>query len=212
MPVNRPKDDPHFQPEWQGSDPAIVGDAVITTDTDGFVTSLNPIAESLTGWTHVEAAGVSLENIFKIVHPETRTTIESPTVRALREGVIVGLPDQTVLIAKDGKEYPIGPIDHSATPIRNDQGELTGAVLVFRDVTYIRIQDRKVRTALAYAQSIIATLREPFLVLDKNLRVRTANRTSGTYHACGRCSMRFCPTMIPSTTTTWKWTSRRLAR
>jgi PAS domain S-box-containing protein len=83
-----------------------LGDAVITTDGEGMVTSLNSVAESLTGWNQAEAAGDSLKNIFKIVDPETRTTVESPTVRALRDGVNVGLPNHTLLIAKDGKEHP----------------------------------------------------------------------------------------------------------
>ena len=165
------------------SNPNSVGDAVITTDTEGMVTSLNPVAAYMTGWNQAEAAGVSLENVFKLVHPETRTNIESPTVRALREGVNVGLPNHALLIAKDGKEHPIGPIDHSATPIRNDSGELTGAVLVFRDVTELRRQERAVQVALAYAENIIATLREPFVILDKSLRVKTANRTFyATFH------------------------------
>lgn len=159
------------------SNPDSVGDAVITTDTEGMVTSLNPVAESMTGWNHAEAVGASLKNVFRIVNTVTRTTIESPTVRALRDGVNVGLANDALLIAKDGKEHPIGLIDHSATPIRNDLGELTGAVLVFRDVTELRRQERAVQVALAYAENIIATLREPFVILDKSLRVKTANRT-----------------------------------
>src|SRR5471030_2690587 len=167
----------HFEPEWFRVALANIGDAVITTDTEGRVTFLNPVAESLTGWTQDEAAGVSLANVFKIVHPETRKTVESPTIRALRDGVNVGLPTRSLLIAKDGTERPIGPIDDSAAPIRNDQGELAGVVLVFRDITELCRQERAVQAALAYADKIIATLREPFVVLDTNLRVKTANRS-----------------------------------
>ncbi len=94
---------------------------MIATDTEGRVKFLNPVAESLTGWTQNEAAGVSLEKVFKIVNQKTRQTVESPTVRALRDGVIVGLANHTLLIAKDGSERPIGPVDDSAAPIRNDQ-------------------------------------------------------------------------------------------
>lgn len=166
----------HFRPEWCRVTLASVGDAVITTDTEGRVTFLNSVAESLTGWTQDKAAGVSLESVFKIVNPETRKTIESPTVRALRECVNVGLANNTLLIAKDGTERPIGPIDDSAAPIRNDQGELAGVVLVFRDFTEHYRQERAVQAALAYAENIIATLREPFVVLDKTLRVKTAKR------------------------------------
>ena len=156
--------------------PAIIGDAVITTDVEGRITSLNPIAEVLTGWTQAEAVSRSLESVFKIVDSETRKTVESPTVQALHEGVTVGLTNHTLLITKDGRELPIGPVDHSAIPIRNDHGELTGAVLVFRDITYLFIQERRIRAALAYADNIIETLREPFLVLDNSFRVKSANQ------------------------------------
>ena len=177
MPVTRPEDALLFRPEWSRATLASIGDAVITTDIEGRVTFLNPVAQSLTGWTQDEAAGVSVETVFNIVHPETRTRVESPTVRALREGVNVGLANRTLLIAKDGTELPIGPIDDSAAPIRNDKGELAGVVLVFRDITELCRQERAVQVALKYADNIIATLREPFIVLDKSLRVKTANRT-----------------------------------
>ena len=183
MPEPKPENALLFRPEWNRATLASICDAVITTDAEGRVTFLNPVAQSLTGWTQDEAAGVSVETVFKIVHPETRMIVESPAVRALREGVNVGLTNRTLLIAKDGSELPIGPIDDSAAPIRNDKGELAGVVLVFRDITELCRQERAVRNALAYAENIISTLREPFLVLDKNLRVRTANRAFyNTFH------------------------------
>ncbi|HET9788816.1 MAG TPA: PAS domain S-box protein, partial [Pyrinomonadaceae bacterium] len=151
-----------------------IGDAVITTDTKGRVTFLNPVAETLTGWKQEEAIGVPLERVFKIVNEETRRTVENPAYRALREGVVVGLANHTLLIAKDGTEHPI---DDSAAPIRHANGEIAGVVLVFRDVSERRRQERLVQDGLNYCENIIATLREPFLVLDKNLRVRMANRS-----------------------------------
>lgn len=177
MPESRPEDALLFRPEWSRATLASIRDAVITTDTEGRVTFLNQVAQSLTGWTQEEAAGVSVELVFKIVHPETRTTVESPAVRALREGVNVGLTNRTLLIAKDGRELPIGPIDDSAAPIRNEKGELAGVVLVFRDITELCRQERAVEVALAYADKIISTLREPFVVLDTSLRVKSANRS-----------------------------------
>ncbi len=177
MPAPRPEDALLFRPEWSRVALASIADAVITTDTLGRVTFLNPVAQSLTGWTQDEAAGVSVETVFKIVHPDTRMIVESPAVRALREGVNVGLTNRTLLIAKDGSELPIGPINDSAAPIRNDKGELAGVVLVFRDITELCRQERAVQVALAYAEKIILTLREPFMVLDTNLRVKSANRS-----------------------------------
>ncbi|MCA1588881.1 MAG: PAS domain S-box protein [Acidobacteria bacterium] len=118
---------------------ASIGDAVITTDTEGRVTNLNQVAESLTGWKDIDAIGESLETVFQIVSETGRQTVENPAFRALREGRIVGLANHTVLIAKDGTEHPI---DDSAAPIRCKDGEIVGCVLVFRDVAEQRAASR----------------------------------------------------------------------
>jgi PAS domain S-box-containing protein len=120
------------QKEWLRVTLASIGDAVITTDTNGDVTFINPVAEALTGWLASEAAGQPLTRVFHIINEQTRRHVESPAVRALRDGVVVGLANHTVLIAKDGVERPI---DDSAAPIRKATGEVAGVVLVFRDVT-----------------------------------------------------------------------------
>ncbi len=176
MPDPRLEEASPFKMDWLLSHSASVGDAVITIDTAGLVTSLNLVAEALTGWSQTDAVGIALKKIFKIVNTVTRTIIESPTIRAVRDGVNVELPKHTLLIAKDGKEYPIGSVGHSATPIRNNLGVLTGSVLVFRDISEINRQERAIQIALDYAENIIETLREPFLVLDNNLQIKTANR------------------------------------
>jgi PAS domain S-box-containing protein len=149
-----------------------IGDAVITTDRNGIVTFLNSMAQSLTGWTQEDAAGKPLDAVFKIVSEESRRTVENPATRALREGVVVGLANHTVLITKNGTARPI---DDSAAPIRNDKGEITGVVLVFRDISERRRQEQRAQDALSYAESIIATMREPFVVLDQKLCVKSAN-------------------------------------
>ncbi|CAN5720038.1 hypothetical protein BH09MYX1_BH09MYX1_00470 [soil metagenome] len=109
-----------------------IGDAVIVTDAEGRVELLNPVAQALTGWTPEEATGKLLPNVFRIVNEYTRQPVDNPALRALQEGVVVGLANHTLLVAKDGKERPI---DDSAAPIRSAEGALFGAVLVFRDVT-----------------------------------------------------------------------------
>ena len=171
-----PEDVFHHQPEWNRATLAHIGDAVIATDADGRITFLNPVAETLTGWTLKDAAGVSSEEVFKIVDGENRQAIESPAIRALQNGVIVGLEQKTVLLAKDGTERPIGPVDDSAVPIRNHQGELAGVLLVFRDISELDLKEKHLQDALTYADNIIATMREPFVVLDSSLRIKTANR------------------------------------
>lgn len=111
---------------------ASIGDAVISTDAEGRVTFLNNVAESLTGWSLADARARPLPEIFHIVNEHSRKEVENPAIRALREGVIVGLANHTVLIARDGTERPI---DDSAAPICDSAGETIGSILVFRDVS-----------------------------------------------------------------------------
>jgi PAS domain S-box-containing protein len=160
------------QPEWLRATLSSIGDAVIATDTSGNITFLNPVAQALTGWTLDAAIGVPLTTVFQIVNEETRHTVENPVTRALREGV-VGVANHTLLIAKDGRERPI---DDSAAPIRNGNAEVAGVVMVFHDVTDRRQQERALKGSLIYFENIVQSLREPFLVLDHQLRVRSANR------------------------------------
>jgi len=121
---------------------ASIGDAVITTDLAGCVTNMNAVAESLTGWTTAEAMGQLLDAVFRIVNETTRKTVENPVFRALKEGLIVGLANHTVLIAKDDTERPI---DDSAAPIRCKEGEVVGCVLVFRDISERHRQEAELR-------------------------------------------------------------------
>jgi PAS domain S-box-containing protein len=109
-----------------------IGDAVIATDTDGRVTEMNPVAETLTGWPLDEAAARPLSDIFRIENVKTGVPVESPVEKVLHEGQIVGLANHTMLTARDGTRYQIAD---SAAPIRTDDGDLLGVVLVFRDVT-----------------------------------------------------------------------------
>jgi PAS domain S-box-containing protein len=107
-----------------------IGDGVIATDAVGRVELLNPIAEALTGWRQEEARGKAVQEVFRIVNQETRRSVENPVDRVLREGVIVGLANHTLLLARDGTEHPIAD---SGAPIRSDKGDITGVALVFRD-------------------------------------------------------------------------------
>jgi PAS domain S-box-containing protein len=151
---------------------ASIGDAVITTDVEGRVTNLNAVAELLTGYQNDEAVGQPLSDIFEIVNEDSRQPVENPATRALTEGVIIGLANHTVLIAKDATERPI---DDSAAPIHSREGEIIGCVLVFRDVTERRqyeTQLREERENLALALSA-ADLGQ----WDLNLIDNVANRT-----------------------------------
>jgi PAS domain S-box-containing protein len=126
-----------------------IGDAVITTDVDGRVTYLNAVAESLTGWTHREAVTQPLETVFRIVDEATRQPPESPATKALRSGTVVGLANHTLLIGKDGTERPI---DDSAAPIRDEQGLVSGCVLIFRDISERRRLEKDAASRLLDAR------------------------------------------------------------
>lgn len=109
-----------------------IGDAVITTDAHGMVTWLNPVAERMTGWLATQAQGLPLAQVFHIVNEETRASTENPVATCLEQGKIVGLANHTLLISRDGSEFGI---EDSAAPIRNQNGEVQGVVLVFHDVS-----------------------------------------------------------------------------
>ena len=126
-----------------------IGDAVITTDTQGCITYINGVGEALTGWSHQDALGQPLDRVFHIVNESTRLPVENPATKALREGVVVGLANHTILIKKDGTDCPI---DDSAAPIRNEEGYVSGCVLIFRDVTAQRLIERNRVNQLHTAQ------------------------------------------------------------
>ncbi len=150
-----------------------IGDAVITTDVKGRVMMMNPVAEKLTGWSEADAQGKPLAKVFRIVNEKTHKKVENPVARILREGVVIGLANHTLLIARDGTEYPIAD---AGAPIRDARGEIAGVVLVFRDQSAERAAQRAVEEARLFAKSIVATVREPLVVLDADLRVVSANR------------------------------------
>lgn len=123
-----------------------IGDAVITTDAEGRVEYLNPIAEELTGWASAEVQGKALSDVLTLVHENTREMLEHPVSRSLREGRVVTDADHTVLVNRRGQEIAI---QDSAAPIRDRAGNIIGVVMVFHDVS----KERRLRKALAYQAS-----------------------------------------------------------
>ena len=109
-----------------------IGDAVIATDAQGLIVRMNPVAEDLTGWPSVQAIGRPLPEVFHIIHYRTRELLPCPAQQVLGLQERIELPADTVLIARSGKEYQIAD---SAAPIRRENQQLSGVVLVFRDIT-----------------------------------------------------------------------------
>ncbi len=119
-----------------------IGDGVIATDRSGKIVLINAVAEQLTGWKQHEATGKNLGEVFCIIDEKTRTACENPVEEVLRSGTVTELANHTVLISKTGQEMIIAD---SGAPIRDSKGEITGVVLVFRDVTEKKKMDEELQ-------------------------------------------------------------------
>lgn len=120
------------QKEWLRVTLASIGDAVVATDMKGNIVFLNRVAKELTGWAGDEALGRPVTTVFRIVHEHTRKVMRDPVSQVLKTGAAATLAPHTVLVRKNGTDLPI---DDSAAPIRDREGNIVGGVLIFRDVS-----------------------------------------------------------------------------
>jgi diguanylate cyclase (GGDEF)-like protein/PAS domain S-box-containing protein len=147
-----------------------IGDAVIATDANGMVVRMNPVAEKLTGWSLQDAKGQSVKSIFCIIDASTREVIDNPVEKVLLTGKTIYLSNHTLLIAKDGTEYHI---TDSAAPIRKDDDNILGMVLVFNDVSERKQAEEKIRTLLqAIEQSPVSVM-----ITDTDANIEYVNST-----------------------------------
>ena len=145
-----------------------IGDGVVATDSSARVADLNQASERLTGWTAAEARGLPVEEVFRIVHAETRATMDNPVRRALAEGTVVELANHAVLIARDGAEYQIAD---SCAPIRGVDGDIIGAVLVFRDVTEQYRRREQLRESEHLQRMLLDSIDAGIVVLDPRTHI-----------------------------------------
>jgi len=134
-----------------------IGDAVITTDPQGRVKNMNTVAEQLTGWSEGEAENKPLHEVFHIVSEASRKDAENPVERVLREGRVAGLANHTLLLSRDGTEYPIAD---SGAPITSGTGDIIGVVLVFSDQTKERAAERMLRESEEKYRNFFLTSRD----------------------------------------------------
>jgi len=145
-----------------------IADCVIVTDTDMKITLMNPAAQSVTGWKQEEAVGKKLDEVCKLVEEKALIVVESPMVKAIQERVVMNLTAPVLLITKNGDKVPV---EDSAAPMINEKGELTGAVMVFRDITWRKEAEEAIKMAFnsleARVQEQTAELRTSFDMLGR---------------------------------------------
>lgn len=118
-----------------------VGDGVLSVDIEGRIQFINPVAQRLTGWSAQDAAGRMVEDVFVIVNEFTRETVPSPVRRVFELNEIVELQNHTLLLSRDGREIPV---EDTASPIRDMEGNTIGCVLVFRDFSERKERQRRI--------------------------------------------------------------------
>ena len=123
-----------------------IGDGVITTDADGMIDYINPVAQQVTGCETRLACGKPIDHIMTIVNEQTRATIENPSTRCLKEGRLISLAENSLLVTQEGNELPI---QISAAPIRDRLANITGSVIVFHDIS----RESRLFRQLAYQAS-----------------------------------------------------------
>lgn len=155
-----------------------LGEALITTDVAGLVQYINPVAEELAGWPAAEAHGQPLATVFHLIHEETREPTPDPVARCLRLGKIIRLVEHTSLLSRTGQEYAI---QGSVAPIHHPGGEISGAVLIFSDVT----QARRLSQAISYhaAHDALTGLINRREFERRLCRVLETSRTTDQEHA-----------------------------
>ncbi|MBU4458972.1 MAG: PAS domain S-box protein, partial [Verrucomicrobia bacterium] len=141
---------------------ASIGDAVIATDAERRVTILNPLAETLTGWTQAEAVGRRVDEVVRVLHAESRKPVAFPVTETLALGRVHFLANHAVLVARDGRECAIAD---SCAPIRTRDGRMVGAVLVFRDVTKENAAQQALRDSATALQAILNTVADGVITL-----------------------------------------------
>ena len=160
-----------------------IGDAVIVTDAEARIVRMNSVAEQLTGWKIAEAGGELLANVFHIVNETTRLPVESPADRVMRTGSVVGLANHTILISRDGKSTAI---DDSGAPILDDNGELSGIVLVFRDIEERRAIEREKEQITERLRQVLDATTDAIVGVDRNWVMTYLNPKAAELYAANR--------------------------
>ena len=163
--------------KWLTAVLASIGDAVIATDRRGSVVFMNPVAQNLTGWSREEASGRQLTRVFQLRATDSAGPVDNPVAHVLDKGATVSLGETMVLESRDGTEYPIA---ESAAPIKGPDGKISGAVLVFRDISEKKRAEDELREADRRKDEFLAMLghelRNPLAAVNNAVAVLEISR------------------------------------
>jgi PAS domain S-box-containing protein len=186
-----------------------IGDAVIATDEVGRIKRMNAVAERLTGWSSTEARGRILPEVFRISDEESGAPVEDPVDRVLRDGVVIGLANHTVLTSRDGTARAIA---NSAAPIRTAQGALRGVVVVFQDHSAARAAERRVLDSEARKTAILESALDAIISIDAEGKILEINSAAEAMFRRTRDSLVGTPLAAIIPPTAHDAHNRRLAR
>ncbi len=157
---------------WLGTILKSVGEAVVVTDDSGKITFMNPIAEALTGWKLQDVYGKELYGLLRILDEDTKKEIENPVLMVLRDNVTLGRSNHAILISKDKKEIPI---DHSASPLVDEKGNVTGVVLVLQDILDRKIAEHALKDSENKYRNLFDYATDAIFVQSLNGKIISVN-------------------------------------
>jgi PAS domain S-box-containing protein len=160
--------------QWLHTTLKSIGDGVIATDIDSNIKFMNKVSENLTGWNLTDALGRRIDEVFNIVNEFSRESTINPIESVLKNGIVVGLANHTLLINKNGREIPIAD---TASPIKDEDGNVTGGVLVFQDQTEMRKYQTALEESEVKYRTTLESIDDGIFVVDKNLNVTLMNNT-----------------------------------
>ncbi len=160
---------------WYGTTLRSIGEAVIATDKTGIIKFMNTAAENLTGWKMSEVLGEELLKVFRTTEQLAKPNFSNPVDKILKNKITAVLKAHATLISRDGKEIPI---DESASPIKDELGNIVGVVLVFQDVSERKRVQEALKTSQEYAQSIIDSSMDMVIAVDLDRKIIEFNQAA----------------------------------
>ena len=160
--------------KWLSTVLTSISDAVITTDKEGYITFINPVAETLTDSKHIDVIGKPLETVFKIISEKNHTTGESLVKTIIQGNDVVNLEGRNIiLVTKDGKEKPI---EDSYAPIKDSEGNITGCIIVFRDITIRKQTESELEQHRQHLEKMVEKRTAELTKFNEQLQQEIASR------------------------------------